>query len=152
LLRLTYSGGVHTDKKSILIIDDDSGILDGFKLILERKGYLTDTAETGSEAIEKVRINYFNLALIDIRLPDMDGTALLSEFRQLNPEMKKIIITGFSTRENAILCLNLGADAYLEKPVTPGKLLDFVATKLAEQDYEIKYHEDTVNKLLQSRK
>ncbi len=135
-----------------MIIDDDRGILDSFKIILERKGYLTDTAETGSEAIEKVNSNYFDLALIDLGLPDMDGTVLLSEFRQLNPEMKKIIITGFSTRENAVLCLNLGADAYLEKPVTPGKLLEFVAAKLAEQEYEIQYHEDIVNKLLQSRK
>ena len=140
------------DKKSILIIDDDRGILDGFKLLLERKGYLVDTAETGSEAIEKVRGKYFNLALIDIRLPDIDGTALLSEFRELNPEMKKIIITGYSTRENAIESLNQGANAYLEKPVTPGKLLEIVAKKLAEQEYEIKYHEDIVNNLLQSRK
>ncbi len=140
------------NKKSILIIDDDRGIRDGFKLLLERKGYLIDTAETGSEAIEKVRSKYFNLALIDIRLPDIDGTALLSEFRELNPEMKKIIITGYSTRENAIESLNQGANAYLEKPVTPGKLLEFVAKKLAEQEYEIKYHEDIVNNLLQSRK
>jgi len=135
-----------------LIIDDDRSIIEGFRLILERKGYLTETAETGNEAIEKVHSKYFNLALIDTRLPDMDGTALLSEFRQLNPEMKKIIITGFSTRENAILCLNLGADAYLEKPVTPGKLLEYVAAKLAEQEYEIKYHEDIVNNLMHSRK
>lgn len=135
-----------------MITDDDRVILDGFRLLLERKGYLTDTAETGSEAIEKVRSKYFNLALIDIKLPDMDGTALLSEFRELNPEMKKIIITGYSTRENAIESLNLGADAYLEKPVTPGKLLEFVAKKLAEQEYEIKYHEDTVNNLLHTRK
>jgi DNA-binding NtrC family response regulator len=135
-----------------LIIDDDRVILDGFRLLLERKGYLTDTAETGSEAIEKVRSKFFNMALIDIKLPDMDGTALLSEFRELNPEMKKIIITGYSTRENAIESLNLGADAYLEKPVTPGKLLEFVAKKLAEQEYEIKYHEDTVNNLLHTRK
>ena len=140
------------DKKSILIIDDDRGILGGFKLLLERKGYLIDTAETGSEAIEKVRSRYFNLALIDLRLPDIDGTVLLSEFRELNPEMKKIIITGYSTRENAIESLNQGANAYLEKPVTPGKLLEFVAKKLAEQEYEIKYHEDIVNNLLQSRK
>ena len=138
--------------KRILIIDDDKNVLDGFKMILERKGYQTDTAQTGSDAIEKVGSSYFNLAIIDIGLPDMDGTDLLSEFRQLNPEMKKIVITGLSTRENAILCLNLGADAYLEKPVTPGKLLEFVAAKLAEQEYEIAYHEDTVNRLLQSRR
>jgi len=139
-------------KKRVLIIDDDKSILDGFTLILVRKGYQTDTAQTGSEAIEKVGRCYFNLAIIDIGLPDMDGTDLLTEFRQLNPEMKKIVITGLSTRENAILCLNLGADAYLEKPVTPGKLLEFVAAKLAEQEYEIAYHEDTVNRLLQSRR
>jgi DNA-binding response OmpR family regulator len=139
-------------KKRVLIIDDDKSILDGFTLILERKGYQTDTVQTGSEAIEKVGRCYFNLAIIDIGLPDMDGTDLLTEFRQLNPEMKKIVITGLSTRENAILCLNLGADAYLEKPVTPGKLLEFVAAKLAEQEYEIAYHEDTVNRLLQSRR
>lgn len=135
-----------------MIIDDDKVILNSFKLLLETKGYLIETAETGSEALEKVRGKYFNLALIDIKLPDMDGTALLSEFRELNPEMKKIIITGFSTRENAIESLNLGANAYLEKPVTPGKLLEFVAKKLAEQEYEIKYHEDTVSSLLRSRK
>ncbi|MCX6676344.1 MAG: response regulator [Methanothrix sp.] len=135
-----------------MIIDDDRVMLNSFKLLLEMKGYLTDTAESGSEAIEKVRCKYFNLALIDISLPDMDGTALLSEFRELNPEMKKIIITGYSTRENAIESLNLGANAYLEKPVTPGKLLEFVTKKLAEQEYEIKYHEDTVNNLIQSRK
>jgi DNA-binding response OmpR family regulator len=140
------------DKKRILIIDDDRSILDGFKMILERKGYLTDTAQTGIDAIEKVKSSYFNLAIIDIGLPDMDGTDLLTEFRQLNPEMKKIVITGLSTRENAILCLNLGADAYLEKPVMPGKLLEFVAAKLSEQEYEIAYHEDTVNRLLQSRR
>lgn len=139
-------------KKRVLIIDDDKNILDGFTLILERKGYQTDAAQTGCEAIEKVGRSYFNLAIIDIGLPDMDGTDLLTEFRQLNPEMKKIVITGMSTRENAILCLNLGADAYLEKPVTPGKLLEFVAAKLAEQEYEIAYHEDTVNRLLQSRR
>lgn len=138
--------------KRILIIDDDKNILDGFKMILERKGYQTDTAQTGSESIEKVGSSYFNLAIIDIGLPDIDGTDLLTEFRHLNPEMKKIIITGLSTRENAIQCLNLGADAYLEKPVTPGKLLEFVAAKLAEQEYEIAYHEDTVNRLLQSRR
>ncbi|OPY53931.1 MAG: DNA-binding transcriptional regulator BasR [Methanosaeta sp. PtaU1.Bin112] len=74
-----------------------------------------------------VRCNYYNLALIYLGHPDMDGTALLSEFRVLNPEMKKIVITGLSIRGNAILCLDLGADAYLEKPVTAG--LNFVELK-----------------------
>ena len=78
----------------------------------------------------------------------MEGTGLLQEFRQLNPQIKLIIITGYSTRENAIESLNLGADGYLEKPLTPNKLLAVVADKLAEQETENELYENTVNDLL----
>jgi DNA-binding NtrC family response regulator len=122
--------------KHILITDDDKVIVEGFKALLELKGYKVSTAENGREALEEARKNFFNLALIDIKLPDMEGTGLLQEFRQLNPQIKLIIITGYSTRENAIESLNLGADGYLEKPLTPNKLLAVVADKLAEQETE----------------
>jgi DNA-binding NtrC family response regulator len=81
----------------------------------------------------------------------MEGTDLLLEFRQLKPAIKTVIITGYSTRENAINSLNLGANGYLEKPVMPGKLLAVVADKLSEQETENKLYEDTVNELLRSR-
>jgi DNA-binding NtrC family response regulator len=122
--------------KHILITDDDKVIVEGFKALLELKGYKVSTAENGREALEEARKNFYNLALIDIKLPDMEGTGLLQEFRQLNPQIKLIIITGYSTRENAIESLNLGADGYLEKPLTPNKLLAVVADKLAEQETE----------------
>ncbi|MHC1688328.1 MAG: response regulator [Methanothrix sp.] len=140
------------NRKRILVIDDDVVILRGFKLLLETKGYQVDTAETGKEALDMVRGNFYNLALIDIKLPDLEGTSLLAEFQQLAHDMKKIIVTGFSTRENAIESLNLGANGYLEKPVTPGKLLEFVNEKLAEQDNETERYEKTVNDLLRMRK
>jgi DNA-binding NtrC family response regulator len=140
------------DKKRILVIDDDLVILKGFKLLLETKNYLVSTAETGKDALEMVHGNFYNLALIDIKLPDMEGTALLTEFQQLAPEMKKIVVTGYSTRENAIESLNLGANGYLEKPVTPGRLLEFVEEKLVEQEHEIEHYEDTVNDLIRMRK
>jgi DNA-binding NtrC family response regulator len=139
------------DTKFILIVDDDKTILEGFKVLLETKKYKISTAEDGRKALEKVRNNFYNLVLLDIKLPDMEGTDLLLEFRQLNPKMKTIIITGYSTRENAINSLNLGADGYLEKPVTPGKLLEIVADKLSEQETENMLYEDTVNELLRSR-
>jgi len=124
-------------------------IVEGFKALLELKGYKVSTAENGREALEEARKNFFNLALIDIKLPDMEGTGLLQEFRQLNPQIKLIIITGYSTRENAIESLNLGADGYLEKPLTPNKLLAVVADKLAEQETENELYENTVNDLLE---
>ena len=139
------------DTKFILIVDDDKAILEGFKDLLETKKYKISTAENGREALEKVRNNFYNLVLLDIKLPDMDGTDLLLEFRQLNPKIKTIIVTGYSTRENAINSLNLGADGYLEKPVTPGKLLEIVADKLSEQETENRLYEDTVNELLRCR-
>lgn len=135
--------------KHILITDDDKVIVEGFKALLELKGYKVSTAENGREALEEARKNFYNLALIDIKLPDMEGTGLLQELRQLNPQIKLIIITGYSTRENAIESLNLGADGYLEKPLTPNKLLAVVADKLAEQETENELYENTVNDLLE---
>lgn len=132
-------------------MDDDKTILEGFKDLLETKKYKISTAKNGREALEKVRNNFYNLAQLDIKLPDMEGTDLLLEFSQLNPEMKTIIVTGYSTRENAINSLNLGADGYLEKPVTPGKLLEIVADKLSEQETENRLYEDTMDELLRSR-
>jgi len=140
------------DKKRILVIEDDIVVLKGFKLLLQMKGYQVSTAETGKSALEMVRCNFYNLALIDIKLPDMDGITLLAEFRQLAPEMKKIIVTGYSSRENAIESLNLGANGYLEKPVTPGKLLEYIEKKLVEQEQEIKHYEETVTDLIRTRK
>ena len=139
------------DTKIILIVDDDKTILEGFKSLLETKKYKVNTAENGREALEKISNNFYNLALIDLKLPDMDGTDLLLEFRQLKPAIKTVVITGYSTRENAINSLNLGANGYLEKPVMPGKLLAIVADKLSEQETENKLYEDTVNELLEAR-
>ena len=138
------------DTKFILIVDDDKTILEGFKVLLETKKYKISTAENGREALEKVRNNFYNLALLDLKLPDIEGTDLISEFRQIKPEIKIIVVTGYSTRENAINSLNLGADGYLEKPVTPGKLLGIVADKLHEQETQNRLYEDTVNELLGS--
>jgi DNA-binding NtrC family response regulator len=140
------------DQKLILVVDDDKGILKSFSAILELKGYRVDTAECGQEAIEKYQANYYNLALIDIKLPDLDGTKLLREFHQINPYTKKIMITGYATQENAIESLNGGANGYLAKPVTPGKLLSCVANKLKEQEVENELNEDIVNDLLRAKK
>jgi len=143
---------VEMEKKSVLIIDDDKAILASFKDLLEMNGYRVGTAENGREALEKANNDFYNLALIDIKLPDIEGTQLLGEFRQIVPEMKRIMITGYSTRKKVIESLNRGADGYLEKPVMPGKLLRFVADKLAEQEIDNQLYEDTINDLLRKKR
>jgi DNA-binding NtrC family response regulator len=140
------------DKKFILVVDDDKGILKSFSAILELKGYRVSTAENGQEAIEKYQANYYNLALIDIKLPDLEGTELIKQFNLINPGAKKIMVTGYATLENAIKSLNWGADGYLQKPVPPTKLLSFVADKLMEQEVENDLNEDIVIDLLRAKK
>lgn len=117
-------------------MDDDRSILTSAKAILRSEGYLVDIAETGKEAIEKSNIHYYDLALLDIRLPDMDGTKLLTEMRMGKPRMRTIMITGFPSLDNTVESLNLGADGYIVKPIDPRKLLDIVREKLWEREVE----------------
>jgi len=120
-------------KASILIVDDNEGILETLSAILEEKGYRTDTAKNGKEAIEKAKTNFYNVALFDIKLPDIEGTKLLTKIEETTPRMVKIMVTGYAALENAVEALNLGADAYIMKPVDPENLLKIVNEKLNEQ-------------------
>lgn len=125
-------------KNRILVVDDDKSILTSARAILKSEGYLVDIAETGREAIDKSRARYYNLALLDIKLPDMDGTELLAKMRGRKgyPRMRAVMITGFPSLENTVEAMNLGADAYVIKPIDPKKLLKIVKEKLEEQKVE----------------
>jgi len=88
--------GMEKSKKSILVIDDDKSILRTFTRILQKAGYNVDVAETGKEAIEKAEKTKYDLSLVDVRLPDMDGTDLLIKLKESMRGTVKIVITGFS--------------------------------------------------------
>jgi DNA-binding NtrC family response regulator len=140
------------EKKRILVIDDDELIQYSCKKILESEGYTVDTAATGKEAIQKSMADFYNLALIDIRLPDMEGTKLLTELHETVPKMKKIIVTGYPSQNNAIEALNKAADGYIIKPIVNTD--DFVQTikqHLKKQEEERKYSEDKVAEFVESR-
>jgi DNA-binding NtrC family response regulator len=120
-------------KKNILIIDDDKYILNILTRILQKQGYHTDTAETGQEALEKLQINSYDLVLIDVKLPDTNGTDLLARINQMHPSMVKIAITGFPSLEDATKVIDRGAAAYLVKPVKPEEIVSIIAEKLKKQ-------------------
>jgi DNA-binding NtrC family response regulator len=121
------------ERKSILIVDDDPGILNSFKEILEPQGYHVDTAQTGSEALEKCKVQLYNMAIIDINLPDTEGTELLPKIHGMLPKARKIILTGYPTLENAVDSVNRQADAYIIKPVNPKDFLKVIAENMNEQ-------------------
>ncbi len=120
--------------KNILVVDDDRAILSGFKDILESNNYAVDTAESGREAIAKAENKQYDLALLDIKLPDMEGTVLLIKLHRMAPKMMKVMVTGFPSLENAVEALNRGADAYVVKPVKAEELIRVVSEKLREQE------------------
>jgi DNA-binding response OmpR family regulator len=117
-------------KKTILVIDDDKSILRTFSRILQKDGYEVAVAETGREALEKAETGRYDLALVDVRLPDMDGIDLLNKMQKTMRETVKIMITGFPSLENGVKALDEGADAYLVKPVRPEELLMLIGEKL----------------------
>jgi DNA-binding NtrC family response regulator len=133
------------NNKSILIVDDDETILAVLKEILELDGYSVETAATGKEAIEKSENIFFNLSMLDIKLPDMEGTELITRLHKENPQMIRIIITGFPSFDNAVKSLNLGADAYITKPVNSKELLELVGEKIREQQAASQIDEDHVS-------
>lgn len=121
-------------QKNILVVDDDKSILRIITRILQKQGYNTHTAETGREAEEEINNQSYDLALIDVKLPDTDGVDLLQKMHATRPNMIKIILTGFASVDNGIKALNSGADAYLVKPVEPTELLKILKEKFEEHD------------------
>jgi len=139
------------EQRAILIVDDDEIIRETLRDLLESKGYTVETVETGKEAIEKSQSRSFNLALLDIKLPDMEGTELLRKMHSLTPRTMKIMITAHGTLRNAMDSLNFGADAYLLKPIKREELLKTVEDKLREQYTAETMSEDKVTEWIHAR-
>jgi DNA-binding NtrC family response regulator len=135
----------------ILVIDDDENIRLTLAAILKDEGYFVDVAMTGKEAIQKSETTVYNLALIDIRLPDMEGTDLLGRMKEAVPKMRKVIVTGYPSVQNAIGALNKQADAYILKPVEIDKLLNTIKAQLQIQEDENKYSEQKVAEFIETR-
>ncbi|NQT84292.1 diguanylate cyclase [bacterium] len=120
-------------KESILIVDDDEGTCRSLRLIFRKKGYEAETAGTGQEAIEKARRKFFNLALLDIKLPDTEGIELLAPLKEIHPDMVVIMVTAYASVESAVRALNEGALAYIIKPLDMRGVLAKVRGALQDQ-------------------
>jgi DNA-binding NtrC family response regulator len=119
--------------ESILAVDDDTELRRVLSSILSEEGYSVETVENGEQAIRVSEKTLFDLALIDLKLPDMEGTKLLHRLKVKQPHIVMIIVTGFPTIENARGALNEGADGYILKPLEIGKLLQVVRKHLNKQ-------------------
>ena len=120
-------------KESILIVDDDESISRTLSLIFREKGYEVKTAGTGREALEKAQRRFFNVALLDIKLPDMEGVKLLAPLKKMHPDMVVIMVTAYASLETAMQALNERASAYITKPLNMDAVLATVAEAIEKQ-------------------
>jgi DNA-binding NtrC family response regulator len=135
----------------ILVVDDDENIRNTMKTILEDEGYVVDLAANGGDAIEKTKKAAYNIALLDIRLPDMEGMELLKLIKDTVPRTRKIMVTGYPSMQNAIAALNKNADAYLVKPIDIENFLSIVKEQLQLQENEKEFSEQKVAEFIETR-
>ncbi len=107
----------------VLIIDDDESMRIGCQQVLESGGFSFATAENGSQALEKIRQESFEVALLDLRMPGMPGMEVLRRLKEESPNTAVIVITGYAAIDSAVEAIKLGAFDYLAKPFTPEALI-----------------------------
>ena len=138
-------------RPSVLVVDDDAVIRKTLSRILKTKGYYVLTVETGKQAIAASKKRFFNVALIDVRLQDMEGTALIDKLKETEPRMIRIIVTGYPSMDSAIEAVNRNADGYLVKPIDVHELLAMIEKQLRKQREDLEYGEKKVAEYIETR-
>lgn len=113
----------NTYKPTVLIVDDEKGLRLGAQRLLTGEGYEVVTAENGTEGIRLGTSQEFDLAIIDLKMPDVDGLEVLKFIRKKHPNTVCFIATAYASYETAIKSTKIGAQSYIPKPFTPEELL-----------------------------
>ena len=117
-------------KASILIVDDETVVRDSLGKWFEEEGYNVETATTARDALLKLPVQRWDVALVDIKMPGMDGLELQRKLREVDPEILIIIMTGYASVETAVQALKDGAYDYITKPFDPDDLAHLVRKAL----------------------
>lgn len=101
---------------TILVVDDEPGMREFLEIMLQKDGYNVETAADGPEAIDKIEEKLFDLAIVDIQMPVLNGIEVLKKFNEKSPDTTVIMITAYASHETAIEAMKLGAYDYITKP------------------------------------
>ena len=118
------------NKCSILLVDDDDDILFHYKKILSNNDFNVDCVSHGEQAVAKMKQKRYDLAILDIMLPDTRGDKLALELRAIDPNILLIFITGFSYMDYCITALDIGISEILVKPITANELMGSINKNL----------------------
>jgi DNA-binding NtrC family response regulator len=121
---------------TILIVDDEASVRQSLASWFEKDGYGVEAAENATEALRILQHKSFDVALLDIKMPGMDGMELLEHARRIDPKMAVIMITAFASVETAVESLKMGAFDYVTKPIDPDELTHLVTRALDQRRLE----------------
>ncbi|MCF8058023.1 MAG: sigma-54 dependent transcriptional regulator [Bacteriovoracaceae bacterium] len=114
----------------VLVVDDDKVLQDSVKQALEYHHFFVDTADNGREALNKVTAGKYDLVVMDVNMPEMDGIEALEQIKKFNPSIIVLILTAYSNVGDAVKAVKLGAFNYLEKPITSDNLVALIKRAL----------------------
>ncbi|OGS21181.1 MAG: hypothetical protein A2252_05225 [Elusimicrobia bacterium RIFOXYA2_FULL_39_19] len=123
-------------KEKILIIDDERGMREMLQFSLAQQGYEVDTASGGIEGIEKLKQKKVDLVITDIKMPDMDGIAVLGEVKKIDSDIEVIMVTGFVAVETVMDSLRKGAFDYITKPFNIDEIAIVIERALERKRYK----------------
>ena len=137
------------EKPVLLLVDDNEDMLETLSDILREKGYQIETAQNGREAIKKAKERFFNIALIDMKMPDMTGIEVLKTFRKKYPSRMNVMVTAYANLQNTMDALNLGANAYIMKPVDHKRLDEIIVECLKKQQEALKMTQEKLSEFME---
>ncbi len=121
------------NKIKLLLVDDEAKFLKSIASRLELQGFDITTATSGKEAIASAEKGLFDVAVVDLKMPGMDGDQVLTILKSRHKYLEIIILTGHATIDSAMKCLKLGVFEYLEKPYALKKLVEFIKDAYEER-------------------
>jgi CheY-like chemotaxis protein len=114
------------DGLTILIADDNEDLLETFAMILRRRGFFVETAENGLAAVDKYKKHRFDVALMDIVMPEMDGVEAFRRIKEMDPNAAIILMTGYSDEAQLKLARDKGARYIIYKPIKIEQLIEVI--------------------------
>ncbi|MFH1774658.1 MAG: response regulator [Methanobacteriota archaeon] len=137
---------------AILVVDDEEDACKTLRAILEKEGYVVDTAQSGQESLEKIAAKSFDVILADFMMPEMDGLELLRKIKEGCPDAAKILFTAHGSIDSAIGAIRDGVDDYIPKPFDTDYLKSSIARVLekAKLKRKLKESQEFTNMLINS--
>jgi DNA-binding NtrC family response regulator len=136
----------------ILLVDDEKNFTEVLSERMAARGFDVEIADSGTLAIEKVKLKSYDAIVLDLAMPEMDGISALKILLKENPDLQIIFLTGHATLEKGIEAVKLGAVDFMEKPVDIEKLLEKInEAKTKKDQLSEKRAEDDIKKIMKKK-